>query len=1044
MKKLSFLLIFILFISFFSFIQFAHSTIMSTYVIPASMDGFNRNTNSTYLTCHDAATASESYSDVISAEIGQYTGYNIRRVFLQFDTHELSGLTVTNAVLCLYGRSDQSTTDFNINVQKWTEATDGISTADYDGFDGTNYDDNTFSTSSFSTSAYNNITISTLSIINTTGVTTLCIRSSRDISSTAPTTLELVDIWLTENGFSTMPLLIVTYSESAPQENYIDLNNSNVDSSASVGTQSNFTAQRFAPDLINDTLTEANNAGTTTSSVFSDGFEAGNFNLWDENGATSWTGDGGILTAATGNLEGWASTPHAGTYHAGTGATGDGELETDNMDLSSIVNFGISFWYAVDDTDGASELVLNYWDGAAYDTIQDLSGGTEDAWTYYSAIVTDSQYFDATFRVQIIAACGSNEAVFIDDFAINKTVNNPANYRLDIEEQWTNVNYTRANEELCIYMGPYGNGETIYAQYWGGASWTNLTTSLTANSWNNITVSLTSETFTIRFLDGTQSSDSAQSTWQIDACLLHTWETAGNASSFTLSATVTTTSSSVKSFTMTKKLTQTVTATGTLASTKTMTKGLAEAMDATSSLGSVRGVVITLAQTIAATDSATFQKTLIRILSQTITSTSNMESQKALARLFAETLAASTNAQSIRGVIVVLAQTITATGNLETQKTLARVLTQTIVATGNLQTQKTLTQLLTETLLATADLKAVRGVLFTLIESASVSSNLSTQKALVRLLSQTVTSTSTLTTQKTLTRLLSESASASSNLNAVRGVIFRLLESLGITDSEATQKAITKALSETASSTSSLAVNKALIRLLVELLSASDDFDYSIDISVEALEVLLTGTTSASSNLETQKALTKLLSTTTTSTSSLDPLKALTRILTATAIATSSLDYSIAIGAKFLEFALSGIGTATSSLETQKTLTKILAQTILPASSLSVQKSIFQNIVEVLTGTLTATSTLSTQKNLYRIFDGTITAITDFETSLGIHAFFVEYVNSVRITGLLKWPFPVELMSVDEAIAMAVVACMISGAVVGAMFMARRKRNDDY
>jgi hypothetical protein len=100
------------------------------------------------------------------------------------------------------------------------------------------------------------------------------------------------------------------------------------------------------------------------------------------------------------------------------------------------------------------------------------------------------------------------------------------NYVLDIEEQFTNVNYNRDNEELCIKTGTFSaDAENIRVDVWNGSAWINIIASLTPNNWNNVSATshLTSPTFTIRFRDNTQTSDGTQSYWQIDAVLLHLW-----------------------------------------------------------------------------------------------------------------------------------------------------------------------------------------------------------------------------------------------------------------------------------------------------------------------------------------------------------------------------------------------------------------------------------------------------------------------------------------------------------------------------------------
>jgi len=93
------------------------------------------------------------------------------------------------------------------------------------------------------------------------------------------------------------------------------------------------------------------------------------------------------------------------------------------------------------------------------------------------------------------------------------------NYQLDVEVQFTNVDYSRPIEELCIYAGSMGS-ENLMVDYWSGSSWINLFTNLSSD-WNNVTVSLTSTTFTIRFRGASESSDANQDNWNIDAVLLH-------------------------------------------------------------------------------------------------------------------------------------------------------------------------------------------------------------------------------------------------------------------------------------------------------------------------------------------------------------------------------------------------------------------------------------------------------------------------------------------------------------------------------------------
>jgi hypothetical protein len=108
------------------------------------------------------------------------------------------------------------------------------------------------------------------------------------------------------------------------------------------------------------------------------------------------------------------------------------------------------------------------------------------------------------------------------------------NYRLSLGEQWTNANYTLPNRQLCIKMGTYSGSpsETIGVQWWNttSSSWVTIISSLTASAWNNVSVTmyLTSSTFTIRFVNGTQSNVGTQYSWNVYCALIHTWSNTYN------------------------------------------------------------------------------------------------------------------------------------------------------------------------------------------------------------------------------------------------------------------------------------------------------------------------------------------------------------------------------------------------------------------------------------------------------------------------------------------------------------------------------------
>ena len=112
------------------------------------------------------------------------------------------------------------------------------------------------------------------------------------------------------------------------------------------------------------------------------------------------------------------------------------------------------------------------------------------------------------------------------DINIDLAKFNPAsaNYALDLEEQWTELNYAVHSPELCIKTGTLGL-ENLAVDVWNNQSgpghWDSVFGSLVENGWNNESVAsyLGSSTLTIRFRSD-DAGDTVQTNWQIDAVFL--------------------------------------------------------------------------------------------------------------------------------------------------------------------------------------------------------------------------------------------------------------------------------------------------------------------------------------------------------------------------------------------------------------------------------------------------------------------------------------------------------------------------------------------
>ena len=296
---------------------------------------------------------------------------------------------------------------------------------------------------------------------------------------------------------------------------FVDNNISDIDSSPDKGTHSNFTAQQYGPDSINDTLTEENTGGSTNTTLISaESFEG----TWPP---TGWSG--------TDRWNKENDQAYDGTYSAdydGRGSGSSGELDSPILNCSDANAIYVDFWYRVDmhSTTESDDFLLQYYNGSNWNTIYDLGFTTQqNQWIHYQEKVSDSQYLISNFQVRWAAVTINNgEHVYVDYVTIEKEVGTD-NYEIDLEIQWTNAIYYETNEELCIHGGIMGS-ENITVDVWNGSAWQNVFTNL-ASGWNNASVAsyLDSSNFTIRFKGDTETGDITQDTWNIDAALLHVW-----------------------------------------------------------------------------------------------------------------------------------------------------------------------------------------------------------------------------------------------------------------------------------------------------------------------------------------------------------------------------------------------------------------------------------------------------------------------------------------------------------------------------------------
>ncbi len=294
-------------------------------------------------------------------------------------------------------------------------------------------------------------------------------------------------------------------------EDYVDISTSDVDSSAGKGSHTNFNAQQAVPDSVFDTLSEVNTGGGASNTTLINGasFEV------------DWSGftQGNYWSRSTSqHYDGGRSAYFDGDYrHSGT-------LTSSSMDCSGATAIYVDFWY-MDAGCEDGEFMLQYYDGAHWNDLPNESGDlgknqSTSGWLHYQQRVTDSQYFVSGFRIRFSMVTGqSSDDAYVDLVTIKKEVSS-SNYQLDLEEQWTSVNTTNTKQDLCIKTGTLGT-ESLKVDVWHDNAWVTVINSLSPNSWNNVSINqYLSSTFTIRFKGSSETSDTSQTSWNIDAVLI--------------------------------------------------------------------------------------------------------------------------------------------------------------------------------------------------------------------------------------------------------------------------------------------------------------------------------------------------------------------------------------------------------------------------------------------------------------------------------------------------------------------------------------------
>ena len=182
-----------------------------------SYDGYIYATGDSYNIAHESSsgTVVDASSYILIGQIYS-SSYAIYRAFLHFDTSIIpEDANITSVTLSIYIVTVQTSVSFNVTLQNGqpTYPHMPLQSGDYNHY---YYLGNggSRSTSEISGEGYWNITLNQngISWINKEGYTKLCLRSSREINSQAPSEAEYIIIYSKDQGLDYCPKLIVEYS----------------------------------------------------------------------------------------------------------------------------------------------------------------------------------------------------------------------------------------------------------------------------------------------------------------------------------------------------------------------------------------------------------------------------------------------------------------------------------------------------------------------------------------------------------------------------------------------------------------------------------------------------------------------------------------------------------------------------------------------------------------------------------------------------------------------------------------------------------------
>ncbi len=241
-----------------------------------------------------------------------------------------------------------------------------------------------------------------------------------------------------------------SYSSGTDTADFVDDNTSNVDSSADKGTHSNFANQQAGPDSVYDILTEENAGGGSATFGKTDigGTSYGSSGYLEA--SRYQCGQDGTVTQITLYLTGgsFGRYARAAIYSDNSGAPGSLLGESSSQEIAS------SGWQVFTGFNVPVSASTYYWLAFQMST-------SYLQWRYDNGAYNQHAYRSYSYGSFPSSFGTPGYSAF--EQSIYATSSSAANYELDLEAQWTNVDYYETNEELCIYFDSETTGSNTHS-----------------------------------------------------------------------------------------------------------------------------------------------------------------------------------------------------------------------------------------------------------------------------------------------------------------------------------------------------------------------------------------------------------------------------------------------------------------------------------------------------------------------------------------------------------------------------------------------------